>query len=893
MKSQLTKGLVCKNGITFISIVFAIIIIFVSPTIYSQTVNSISKYQYLYPVPNSEMVSPQTNIIIRHGESINNRTVPQELISVSGSVSGVHSGNFILSDDNKTLVFNSDYPFVYSETVDISIKSGIKTITNSILPECSYNFTIVKGEVPQENNEFTNYTTNLAYPQKSNSLNDYLPPPTIKIDSVNNPSPGYIFLATWDRNAPNHLYSNYIFVLDSAGGIVDSLRVNGAPFDFRIQPNGYLSYAKGDFSGIIPGASEQLRHYVMDSTFTVVDSFQMKNGYETDFHEFHYLPNGHALMMSYHGIPYDMSKVVDGGQENATLKIDIIQEQDRNKNVIFEWRDIDHIPITNSTNSPDSSRVDLTQARVHYTVLNGFDLDTDGNILASFRELSELMKIDRSTGQILWRLGGKSKEFSFFNEYQGHAPFYYSRQHNVKRLSNGNISIFDNGDLYKNSRAVEYNVDELNKTATLVSEFRYPASFGKISSALAGNAEKLPNGGWFVNYGMLYPIITNFSTVRHHMVESHADGSLALVISLPENVLAYRAYKLPWKGLVNKPFDFLDNIYEGNTYPDNNHPKNTGIIIHYDSLNSAPYMGATLTRIPYGPINPVFNDKAPIIYPVSIKYENVGGIDRQKAIFDVDLTKYSEIKHPGSTSFYIRDSVSHTFSLLPTTYNDVTNKITTTVRNFGEIVFGEPDVTPSANVPLPFEPGRFDTVNIIKNDSLYIKWTGQGLYDSFRVQVSQDSTFNIVLIDSTLNSSLIAIFNLDDTTYYWRVSANANSLNGAWTDSWSFKVDTTSTQVGIGDSKETLPSEYILFQNYPNPFNPSTTINYQIANSSFVKLKIFDFLGREVLSLVNKRQPAGYYSVNINASGLASGIYFYKLFDGVGFVKTKKMILLK
>ena len=97
---------------------------------------------------------------------------------------------------------------------------------------------------------------------------------------------------------------------------------------------------------------------------------------------------------------------------------------------------------------------------------------------------------------------------------------------------------------------------------------------------------------------------------------------------------------------------------------------------------------------------------------------------------------------------------------------------------------------------------------------------------------------------------------------------------------------------GIEDQSNEIPSQFILSQNYPNPFNPSTTIQFQIPNSSFVNLKIYDILGNEVAALLNEEKPAGIYEVEFNASGLASGIYFYKLQAG-NFVETKKMILMK
>ena len=104
-------------------------------------------------------------------------------------------------------------------------------------------------------------------------------------------------------------------------------------------------------------------------------------------------------------------------------------------------------------------------------------------------------------------------------------------------------------------------------------------------------------------------------------------------------------------------------------------------------------------------------------------------------------------------------------------------------------------------------------------------------------------------------------------------------------------------------------NSYSLSNNYPNLFNPSTTIKYSIPKQSYVTLKVYDILGREVAALVNEEKPAGNYELNWNAGdlpsevsakdGLASGVYFYQLKaipssgSGQAFIETKKMILMK
>src|ERR1035437_49583 len=95
------------------------------------------------------------------------------------------------------------------------------------------------------------------------------------------------------------------------------------------------------------------------------------------------------------------------------------------------------------------------------------------------------------------------------------------------------------------------------------------------------------------------------------------------------------------------------------------------------------------------------------------------------------------------------------------------------------------------------------------------------------------------------------------------------------------------------NDKNIIPAKFSLEQNYPNPFNPSTKIRYDLPENSFVNLKVYNAIGKEVASLVNSVVPAGSHEVVFDASGLNSGVYFYTLKTGNNFVQTRKMILMK
>jgi len=114
-------------------------------------------------------------------------------------------------------------------------------------------------------------------------------------------------------------------------------------------------------------------------------------------------------------------------------------------------------------------------------------------------------------------------------------------------------------------------------------------------------------------------------------------------------------------------------------------------------------------------------------------------------------------------------------------------------------------------------------------------------------------------------------------------------LGGIFNRVWKYSVDGVTTVVR---ENKPLPENFSLSQNYPNPFNPKTTIEFQVAKSGFVSLKVYDIMGREIATLVNEGLSAGSYKAPFDGSRLSSGVYFYTL-QTDGFAGSKKMILAK
>jgi len=176
--------------------------------------------------------------------------------------------------------------------------------------------------------------------------------------------------------------------------------------------------------------------------------------------------------------------------------------------------------------------------------------------------------------------------------------------------------------------------------------------------------------------------------------------------------------------------------------------------------------------------------------------------------------------------------------------------------------------------------------------NVWIRWNPAFGAASYHLQVSTNSIFTqagIVVDQKGITDTAKQMSGLQLLKkHYWRVSAVTPEYEGAFGLQWTF---TTGTSTNV-DDRQTIPTHFMLEQNFPNPFNPTTVIKYQLPMTAYVTLKVYDILGKELITLVNETKEAGNYEVSFDASNFVSGMYFYQMRSG-DFVETKKLVLMK
>jgi hypothetical protein len=350
-----------------------------------------------------------------------------------------------------------------------------------------------------------------------------LNPPAVEVatEAHDETAPGYIFVAPEKGGAGK----GGSMIIDDRGQVVwfHPLRgPYGRTMNFETQ-----TYQGTDVLtwGQTPG-----QYVIFDHSYREIARFTAANGYNGDHHEFLISPQDTALISIYNAVPHDLTTV--GGSKDSVAIQGIVQELDiHTGEVLFEWRSIDHVALEETYVTPSEDHY----PGIDYFHLNSIDIEPDNNLLISARETSTVYKIDRKTGEVIWRLGGKRSDFEM-----GEGT-HFAFQHDARRLPDGTISIFDNGSLIfengtpkavEESRAIVLELDERKMKATLVREYTHP---DKQYADAAGNMQVLPNGNVFVGWGRALAI-SEFSE----------DGQMLLDGSLLRKNESYRAFRFAW-----------------------------------------------------------------------------------------------------------------------------------------------------------------------------------------------------------------------------------------------------------------------------------------------------------------------------------------------------------
>jgi hypothetical protein len=345
--------------------------------------------------------------------------------------------------------------------------------------------------------------------------------PLITVTTSNNPDPEYIFI---DNRGGNGTPYNVIF--DNSGSPVWYQLMPDERRDMKVQHNGVLTML---------ARTGGYRFVGLDTHYREITNYWAVNGCSTDEHELQVLADGRYLLVGLCYQTVDMTRYLSGANAAASVGETMIQEFTPAGELIFQWRPWDHYDVR------DLRLDDPRSSSFRFPHMNAIDIDTDGHILLSCRHLSEVTKINRDSGEIIWRLGGAHNQFTFLNDSLNG----FENQHAIRMVTTNRYTLFDNGDLHSPqvSRGVEYELNLTNMTARVV--WQYPATpTTSFYSYYMGNVQRLPNGNTLINWA-----VGNLPK----LTEVRPDGTKAYEMNWTDGFEAYRVWRCSWQGVALKP----------------------------------------------------------------------------------------------------------------------------------------------------------------------------------------------------------------------------------------------------------------------------------------------------------------------------------------------------
>ncbi|NQT24070.1 aryl-sulfate sulfotransferase [candidate division KSB1 bacterium] len=815
-----------------------------------------SHITYHFPKDGAKWVTPKATIILKFNTSILSE---QYEFTVIGDESGVHIGDKIISPDQRTLIFKPQTSFSPGEEVQVIV---VDAYNQSELLQ--FEFMVSSSISDQLNMDWINEhdsqsKTLQSQPMKTvghtTILNGVSVPsdfPEIHTQVYEATAPGRVFFNTWYTTV-----GRYLIICENDGTPYFYRRFTTALADFKVQPSGVLS------AFIMNPRS----FMIFDNHYNQINAFTPGHGYWTDPHDFVLLPNGHALIIAFEWLIVDMREIVPGGSPNAQVLGNHIQEVDSEGNVYLEFRCWDHYQIQ------DVVHKSLTSNTIDYTHTNSVAVDYDSNYVISVRHFNEITKINRYTGEIIWRLGGPNNQFDFIND-----PYELDYQHHARPVPGkpNHYTVFDNGNhrTPEFSRAVEFRVDTVNMTAENVWEFRYSPD---LYASGMGSVQRLPNGNTFIDWGRGPP--TSWAC--------EVDSSGNVIYETERlGIASYRSKRFEWEGMLDAPYLIAE-------------PHNDCVTLIFnkfgdENVNYYRIFGDTLEE----PTNMLMNSQETTANLTDL-INNITWYFRVTAVYNngqqstFSNTQKVKVKFFGPGKNHILNGA---FSDGSSRWYDQNSD---EAEGRGSVIDGQ--------YHMQIENGGTDYSHIqVVQENIELS---QGETYLFEFDAYSDS---IKVIDAKFERRFEPYENYGETPlslineqmkhfsyefimkatsdYNARVVFNCGGSDGdVYLDNVSLlHIDPT----GIESYSHVVPTTMTLHQNYPNPFNASTRIQFDLPKQEIVILKIYDMLGREIETLVNERKRAGSHTINFDASDLSNGIYLYRL-DSPSKVQTQKMILLK
>lgn len=269
-------------------------------------------------------------------------------------------------------------------------------------------------------------------------------------------------------------------------------------------------------------------YVVMDNHYREIARVRTVASELGDHHDFQLTPRGTAYMTLYVERPADLTSV--GGPADGTIVDSRVQEVDvATGRLLWEWRAADHFDVSEGMTAPK-------EGKPHdFFHVNSIEETPDGDLIVSARNMHAVYKLDKTSGDVLWKLGGKDSDFAQTRRTR------FAFQHDARLQPDGTLTLFDNEATPPKgpqSRLLRLRLDARARTARLVRVWKHPQ---RLLAGAEGNVQTLPNGDVFASFGP-----------EERISEFSRDGRLLLDLALPAGADTYQAFRFPWRG---RPLD--------------------------------------------------------------------------------------------------------------------------------------------------------------------------------------------------------------------------------------------------------------------------------------------------------------------------------------------------